>query len=36
MHHASKRIFWLVGVLFFLYTADKVVELFSKTGIMSL
>lgn len=34
MFHAPQRIFWLIGVPFFCYCADNLVEMFSKTYLI--
>lgn len=34
MHHAPERIFWLIGVPIFIYTADKIMEGLFKTHLL--
>lgn len=34
MNHAPQRIFWLLGVPFFMYTADKLVGIFMRTYLL--
>jgi len=34
MFHAPQRIFWLIGVPLFIYTADKMVEFLLKTHLI--
>lgn len=34
MHHAPQRIFWLIGVPFFIYLADKLVGVTLKTHLL--
>jgi len=34
MCHAPQRIFWLIGIPFFIYTADKMVEGLFKTHLV--